>query len=126
MKLRIQVDSGGCSGFQYVFNMEHYIDPKEQVEEYTDIEEEEEEEEEEPDIVFEKDGAHVVIDPSSLGFLRGSTIDYEQELIRSGTCVFVFAAYYCFFLLLCGNVCTHTHTLIRPTPYQTACRLERP
>ena len=33
--------------------------------------------------VFERDCAKVVVDTDSLEFLRGSTIDYEQELIRS-------------------------------------------
>lgn len=33
--------------------------------------------------VFEKDGGKVVIDKESLEFVRGSTVDFEQELIRS-------------------------------------------
>jgi hypothetical protein len=32
--------------------------------------------------VFERDGAKVVIDEESLKLIRGSVIDYEQELIR--------------------------------------------
>ena len=35
------------------------------------------------DLVFERDGAKVVVDSSSFVFLKGSTIDFEQELIRS-------------------------------------------
>ena len=33
--------------------------------------------------VFEKDGARVVVDKDSLEFVRGSTVDYYEELIRS-------------------------------------------
>lgn len=33
--------------------------------------------------VFEKDGGKVVVDKESLEFVRGSTVDFEQELIRS-------------------------------------------
>lgn len=33
--------------------------------------------------VFERDGARVVIDELSLGFLEGATVDYHRELIRS-------------------------------------------
>jgi len=35
------------------------------------------------DKVFEKDGVAVVVDTMSLGFLRGATIDYSEELIRA-------------------------------------------
>eukprot|EP00605_Chrysophyceae_sp_TOSAG23-4_P002925 GSChrysophyteH1.ASY1.ANO1.3220.1 assembled CDS len=71
LKLRIQVDSGGCSGFQYVFNMEHYDDAPR-----TDN-----------DDIDNNDGAHVVVDDASFQFIKGSTIDYEQELIRSAFAV---------------------------------------
>ena len=33
--------------------------------------------------VFEKDGAKIVVDETSLEFLKGSTVDYHEELIRS-------------------------------------------
>ena len=33
--------------------------------------------------VFEKDGAKIVVDKDSLDFIKGATIDYHEELIRS-------------------------------------------
>ena len=69
LKLRVQVDSGGCSGFQYVFEMVNDTpDPEE-------------------DQVFQRDGAQVIVDSSSLEFIKGATIDFEQELIRSAFAV---------------------------------------
>ncbi|XP_063222589.1 iron-sulfur cluster assembly 2 homolog, mitochondrial [Bacillus rossius redtenbacheri] len=61
--LRVLVEGGGCSGFQYKFQL---------VEDIHD-----------DDIVLEKDGAKVVIDETSLDYVRGSTIEYHEELIRS-------------------------------------------
>ncbi|KAM9293964.1 iron-sulfur cluster assembly 2 homolog, mitochondrial [Gastrophryne carolinensis] len=61
--LRLQVESGGCSGFQYKFSLD------------TDVSEE--------DRVFGEEGARVVVDTESLQLVRGSTIEYSQELIRS-------------------------------------------
>ncbi|KAH9514537.1 Iron-sulfur cluster assembly 2, mitochondrial [Bulinus truncatus] len=61
--LRIQVEGGGCSGFQYKFKWESTVG--------------------EEDVVFEKDGVKVVIDKISLDFVKGSTLDFSQELIRS-------------------------------------------
>ena len=64
--LRVVVEGGGCSGFQYKF----------------DIEEVEGEMGEE-DVLVEREGARVVIDETSLEYLRGSTVDYKKELIRA-------------------------------------------
>ncbi len=61
--LRVSVEGGGCSGFQYKFD---FADAPE-----TD------------DIVLERDGAMVLIDSVSLEFLGGSEIDYARELIGS-------------------------------------------
>jgi iron-sulfur cluster assembly accessory protein len=32
--------------------------------------------------VFEKDGAHVIVDETTLEFINGSIIDYKKEMIR--------------------------------------------
>ncbi|CFX48635.1 putative chaperone involved in Fe-S cluster assembly and activation; hesB-like [Candidatus Filomicrobium marinum] len=59
--LRVSVDGGGCSGFQYKFDLVA--------------------QREDDDTVLERDGATVLIDPVSLGFLVGSEIDFVDELI---------------------------------------------
>jgi len=61
--LRVSVDGGGCSGFQYKFDLSPGPD--------------------EGDIVIEYDGAKVLVDPASLPFLTGSQIDYVDELVGS-------------------------------------------
>ena len=58
--LRVAVQGGGCSGFSYLIDFG---------------------EREDEDLVFERDGATVVVDPTSLPFLEGSEIDYTDELI---------------------------------------------
>lgn len=62
---RIGVKGGGCSGFQYEFTLDDQ--PAASV-----------------DIVIEKDGAHIVIDDISLGLLRGSQLDYTEDLSHAG------------------------------------------
>ena len=59
--LRVSVNGGGCSGFEYKFG-------------FADAPEDD-------DLVVERDGAKVVIDEISLEFLTGSEIDYVNELI---------------------------------------------
>jgi iron-sulfur cluster assembly accessory protein len=59
--LRVSVEGGGCSGFQYKFDMERA--------------------KAEDDLVIARDGAVVLIDPVSVGFMAGSEIDFVDDLI---------------------------------------------
>jgi len=61
--LRVSVEGGGCSGFQYKFDLVP--------------------EAEQDDLVLERGGAKVVIDQVSLGYLAGSEIDFVDDLIGS-------------------------------------------
>jgi len=88
--LRLYVDAGGCSGFQYKFLLlSEDNDDESSTPDDNDDEEEEEDGTIDPeeDIVFLKDGMRVVVDATSLELLRGSTIDYVQEMIRSSFAV---------------------------------------
>jgi iron-sulfur cluster assembly accessory protein len=59
--LRVSVEGGGCSGFQYKFDMERSRA--------------------DDDIAIEKSGATVLIDPVSLNYMAGSEIDFVDDLI---------------------------------------------
>jgi len=61
--LRVSVEGGGCSGFQYKFDVER--------------------EKADDDLVLERGNATVLIDPVSVGFLAGSEIDFVDDLIGS-------------------------------------------
>ncbi|XP_022767074.1 iron-sulfur assembly protein IscA-like 2, mitochondrial isoform X2 [Durio zibethinus] len=61
--LRLSVEAGGCSGFQYVFDLDDKTNPD--------------------DSVFEREGVKVVVDNISYDFVKGATVDYVEELIRS-------------------------------------------
>ncbi|KAM9354189.1 iron-sulfur cluster assembly 2 homolog, mitochondrial [Pholidichthys leucotaenia] len=61
--LRIHIEGGGCSGFQYKFS----IDKNKNAD----------------DIVFEQGGVGIIVDQDSLEFVKGATVDFSQELIRS-------------------------------------------
>ncbi|XP_050228556.1 iron-sulfur assembly protein IscA-like 2, mitochondrial [Mercurialis annua] len=61
--LRLGVETGGCSGFQYVFDLDNKMNPD--------------------DRVFEREGVKLVVDNISYDFVKGATIDYVEELIRS-------------------------------------------
>jgi iron-sulfur cluster assembly accessory protein len=59
--LRISVNGGGCSGFQYAFDVER--------------------QQEEDDFLIERDGAAVLVDQVSLQYMEGSVIDFVDDLI---------------------------------------------
>lgn len=58
--LRVAVEGGGCSGFQYDIRLDRPADD---------------------DLVLEGQGQKVVVDNVSLPFLTGATIDFTEELI---------------------------------------------
>jgi iron-sulfur cluster assembly accessory protein len=60
-KLRISVEGGGCSGFQYKFDIDRA--------------------QAEDDLVIARDAAVVLVDPASVPFLAGSEVDFVDDLI---------------------------------------------
>jgi len=60
LMLRLAVNGGGCSGFQYVFSLDDHINDDDQV--------------------FDNSGTKLLIDDISLDFLKGSTVDFKNEL----------------------------------------------
>ncbi|HHJ13690.1 MAG TPA: iron-sulfur cluster insertion protein ErpA [Gammaproteobacteria bacterium] len=60
LKLRVFVQGGGCSGFQYGFTFDDKVN--------------------EGDHTVEKDGVTLVVDPMSYEYLAGSEIDYKESL----------------------------------------------
>ena len=59
--LRISVEGGGCSGFQYKFDVERA--------------------QAEDDLVIARDNAVVLVDPASVPFLAGSEVDFVDDLM---------------------------------------------
>ncbi len=62
--LRLGVQGGGCSGLSYLFKLETRQRPQ--------------------DNVYDFDGVKIYVDPKSLLYLDGMTLDYQESLIRSG------------------------------------------
>ena len=60
LKLRISVDGGGCSGFQYGFAFDEKVN--------------------DDDTVVEKNGATMLVDVTSMQYLNGSEVDYLEGL----------------------------------------------
>lgn len=60
--LRVAVEGGGCSGFQYDIKLDEV---------------------ETDDLVLEGQGERVIVDMTSLPFLQNATIDFEEEVIGS-------------------------------------------
>jgi len=61
--LRVLVESGGCSGFQYGMSFD---EPKAE------------------DTTFESEGVKIVMDPASLAYLNGSEVDFDDGLQGKG------------------------------------------
>ncbi|MFO1080635.1 MAG: iron-sulfur cluster insertion protein ErpA [Reyranellaceae bacterium] len=61
--MRVAVLGGGCSGFQYSFSFEDARN--------------------DDDLVIERNGAAVLVDSTSLELLRGSELDYVEEMVGS-------------------------------------------
>lgn len=61
--LRVAVLAGGCSGFQYRFELDAQVQPD--------------------DLVIEKAGARVLVDQASLDLLAGSELDFADALMGS-------------------------------------------
>lgn len=64
--LRIDVETGGCSGFSYMFDIDNKnnLDPNE-------------------DLIFERESYRVVIKRDILPYMKGSIIEYNESLIKS-------------------------------------------
>ncbi len=58
--LRLSVEGGGCSGFQYKFGLADAPEGD--------------------DVIAEVDGVQLVVDPVSLGLVAGATVDYVESL----------------------------------------------
>lgn len=88
--LRLAVETGGCSGFQYVFELDHTTNPDDRsslslifltryykhrfaLSQLVKLR----------GRVFEEKGVKLVVDNVSYDFVKGATIDYVDELIRS-------------------------------------------
>jgi len=63
LTMRLAVSGGGCSGFAYGFSFDDEV--------------------RDDDIVIEKGGIKVLVDEVSLDYLRGSEIDYTDEMISA-------------------------------------------
>jgi len=63
LMLRVSVLGGGCSGFQYQMEFDDNVNAD--------------------DFTFEKNGAKLVTDATSMQFLHGSEIDFVQSMIKS-------------------------------------------
>ncbi|KAE9526098.1 MULTISPECIES: iron-sulfur cluster insertion protein ErpA [Testudinibacter] len=60
LKLRVYITGGGCSGFQYGFTFDEKIN--------------------DGDLTIDKNGVSLVVDPMSLQYLIGGTVDYTEGL----------------------------------------------
>ena len=61
--LRVSVEGGGCSGFQYKFDIERA--------------------QSQDDLVITRDGVTVLVDSISVNYMKGAEIDFVDDLIGS-------------------------------------------
>src|SRR5271154_42216 len=62
--LRVGIQGGGCSGLSYAMRLDTQARDR--------------------DKVFEEHGARIFVDPKSFLYLNGTTLEYEQTLMREG------------------------------------------
>ena len=62
--LRVGVQGGGCSGLSYAMRLDTQARDR--------------------DKIFEEFGARIFVDPKSLLYLNGTTLEYEETLMRQG------------------------------------------
>ena len=60
LKLRVYIQGGGCSGFQYGFTFDEEV--------------------QDGDTEIENDGVTLLVDPMSVQYLQGAEIDYREDL----------------------------------------------
>ncbi len=65
LRFRVTVKGGGCSGFQYEFSLDDKAPAP-------------------ADAIFANNGAEVVVDDISLGVIKGSMLDYTEDLAQAG------------------------------------------
>jgi iron-sulfur cluster insertion protein len=61
LKLRVFVQGGGCSGFQYGFTFDEIVN--------------------DDDVTFERDGVQILVDSMSMQYMIDAEIDYEETLM---------------------------------------------
>ena len=69
LKLRVYITGGGCSGFQYGFTFDDQVN--------------------EGDMTIEKQGVGLVVDPMSLQYLVGGSVDYTEGLPLASNLLFM-------------------------------------
>jgi iron-sulfur cluster assembly protein len=62
--LRVGVQGGGCSGLSYAMRLDNQARDR--------------------DKIFEEHGGRIFVDPKSLLYLNGTTLEYEETLMRQG------------------------------------------
>ncbi|CAL2030887.1 hypothetical protein CAEBREN_12075 [Caenorhabditis brenneri] len=63
-RLRLEVDGGGCSGFEYKIRLDKKVN--------------------EDDMLWKtENGTEIIVDELSLGYIKGATVDYVEDLMKA-------------------------------------------